>query len=89
MPNEGNNLDWMEKALIYAGVHNTNFRKVSAGVRALLTPPLEKPDGVEGLHLHSHSFLSTMPDQMPVHLQTWSRKLRAADVAACQELTGS
>lgn len=87
--NEENRLDYMEKASIYEGAHNTNFRKVSAGMKALLTPPLEKPAGVEGLFLHSHPLLSTTPDQMPVHLQTWSRKLRAADVAACRKVAGS
>lgn len=79
----------MEKASIYEGVHSINFRKISAGMRALLTPPLEKPAGVEGLLLHIHPLLPTTPDQMPVHLQAWRRKLRAADVAACRKLTGS
>jgi len=78
----------MENASIYEGTYS-NFRKFSAGMRALLTPPLEKPAGIEGLLLHSHPLLSTMPDQLPVHLQTWSRKLRAADVPACRKLTGS
>jgi len=73
----------MEKASVNDEAHKTNFRKVSAGLRALLTLPMEKPAGVEGFLLHSRPFLSTMLDQMPAHLQTWSRKLRAADVAAC------
>lgn len=86
--NEQNRMDLMEKSSIHDGDHNNHFRKISAGMRALLTPPLEKPARV-GLLLHNHPLLSNRPDQLPAHLQTWNRKLRAADVVACRKLTGS
>lgn len=87
--NKENRMDYMEKVSIYEGVHNICFRKFSAGVKVLLRLPLEKPAGVDELFLHSHPLLPTMPDQMPIHLQTWSRKLRAADVAAFWKPAGS
>lgn len=52
-------------------------------MRALLTPPLEEPAGVEGLLLHDHPLLPASSDQLPNSAADLEQELRAADVAAC------